>query len=193
MPQRFQLRIKDIFFFRDGRTVLAGPIEGGEKTIIEAGPAAILVNGEKTASVVIEPEMIASRALPMERLEMRAVATRDATGLSREMVETKECKLEGTMRFSGHRNLVGIDSPPADYVPDDMTLGPRLPEGWDGDAWMKSDGAAFFLRAWNKANARYAISEAEQFEVARTKLLEEIRAGGRQVEIRIKETHENRH
>src|SRR5206468_7899609 len=100
----------------------------------------------------------------------RAVSTRDRTGLSKEMVENKVCKLEGTMRYSGHRHLVGIDSPPSDYVPDDMTLGPRLPEEWDGDAWMKPDGTSYFLRAWNKGEARYAIASGTKYEEARTRL-----------------------
>ena len=61
------------------------------------------------------------------------------------------------MRYAGHRHLLGIDSPPREYVPDDMTLGPVLPEGWDGDAWMKPAGGGYFLRAWNKNAAPCAV------------------------------------
>jgi hypothetical protein len=183
MSLTFQLLIKDIFYFRDGRTVLAGPIEGGENTIIKPGPGVILVNGEKLATVLIEPEMIASRALPLERLEVRAVSTRDPTGLTKEIITSKECKLEGNMKFSGHRHLLGIDSPPSHYEPDDMTLGPRLPEGWDGDAWTDPQGGGYFLRAWNKREARYAVASGAKYEDAQTRLLEEIGHGGKKVEI----------
>src|SRR5207245_2593656 len=30
-----------------------------------------------------------------------------------------------------HRDLIGIDSPPLDHEPDNMALGPVLPDGWD--------------------------------------------------------------
>lgn len=188
MPDTFRMSIQDIFFFRDGRTVLAGAIEGGENVIVLPGSATILINGEKLANIHIEPEMIASRALPMEKLALRAVSTTDPTGLTKEMIQTKNCTLEGSMRFSGHRHLVGIDSPPRDYVPDDMTLGPRLPDGWDGDAWMKPDGGGYFLRAWNKTTARCAIAVGTKYEEARKRLLDEIAHGGNKVEIRLTES-----
>ncbi len=156
MPGKFHMLVKDIFFFRDGRTVFAGPIEEGEKAIVEPGPGTILIDGETFKTVHVEGELIPSRPSTQKRHEVRAVSTRDSTGLTQEMVETNECRLEGTMRYSGHRHLLGIDSPPSDYIPDDMTLGP-LSEGWDGDTWMRPDGSSYFLRAWNKANARYAI------------------------------------
>jgi hypothetical protein len=183
MHEVFHMSIKEIFFLRDGRTVFAGPIEEGELAIIEPGPAVVQINGKTLATVQIEREAIASRAQPLERLEVRAVSTRDPTGLNKETVATQDCTLEGTMRYSGHRHLVGIDSPPPDFVPDDMTLGPRLPDGWDGDAWMKPGGSSYFLRAWNKAHARCATAQDAKYEDARTRLLAAIAAGGRKVEI----------
>ena len=42
------------------------------------------------------------------------------------------------------RHLLGIESPPADHVADPSTLGPVLPEGWDGDAWIAAKGDHFF-------------------------------------------------
>jgi hypothetical protein len=189
MADTFQMSIRDVFFLRDGRTVLAGPIDGGEKVIVVPGRGVILVNGVELATVQIEPEMIPSRALlPVQRVDVRVVSTLDLTGLTRDMISTKECKLEGTMRVSGHRHLVGIDSPPADYIPDDMTLGPRLPEGWDGDGWMKPAGDSYFLRAWNKGQARYAVATGTKYEEARKRLLDEIAGGGKRVEIRATET-----
>jgi len=64
-----------------------------------------------------------------------------------------------------------------------MTLGPRLPDGCDGDAWTSLDESRFFLRAWNKAIARYAIGIGKRYEEARANLLDELNKGGRQVEI----------
>ena len=89
--------------------------------------------------------------------------------------------------FYGHRHLVGIDSPPQDFVSDDMTLGPRLPEGWDGDAWTKPKGGGYFLRAWNKADARCALGVGATYEEASKQLMAEITGGGRKVEIRVTE------
>jgi hypothetical protein len=191
MRGTFNMSIEDIFFLRDGRTVFAGRVDEGEIATIEPGPATVFMNGNKIATVKIEREVIASRAQPLEPLAIRAISTRDATGLTKEMVKTNECKLEGMMTYPGHRHLLGIDSPPKDYVPDNMTLGPRLPEGWDGDAWMDPANGGFFLRAWNKIQARCAIAQSSKYEEARKTLLDEIAQGGRRVEIRVTETKEN--
>jgi hypothetical protein len=185
VDKTFHMSIEDVFFFRDRRTVFAGRIAEGEVAIIEPGPATILIDGGKFATVQIEREVIASRALTWPRLEVRALSTREPTGLSKEMVATKKCTLEGAMRYAGHRHLLGLDSPPADYLADDMTLGPRLPEGWDGDAWVKPGGGAYFLRAWNKKEARYAVAQGGNFDEARTELLGQIAHGGKIVEIRV--------
>jgi len=87
----------------------------------------------------------------------------------------------------GHRNLVGIESPPHDFVPDRMTARASPPEGWDGDAWTSPDESSYFLRAWNKAAATYAIGKGDRYEDARAVLLDEIAKGGHRVEIRIEE------
>ena len=190
MPAKFHMRISDVFFFADGRTVFAGNIEEeerGAKLIMDPGPATILVDGNTFAMVNLEREVIPSRSV-IRKPEVRAFSTRDVTGLTREVTETKICTLEGTMRYAGHRHLLGIDSPPRDYIPDDMTLGPVIPEGWDGDAWMKPGGGGYFLRAWNKNAARYATAHGDKYEQAREKLLAEIAGGGKTVEIRATET-----
>lgn len=82
-----------------------------------------------------------------------------------------------------HRHLLGIESPPADHVPDPLTLGPVLPEGWDGDAWIAAKGDHFFLRAWNKSSSRVAYARAETYETARRLLLDEIADGSQTVEV----------
>ena len=188
MHEMFHLSIKDVFFLRDGRTVLTGPVAEGEMAVVVPGPANILIDGRQVATVQFEREAIASRSNPMERLQVRAVSTREQTGLTKEIVASHVCLLEGPMRYAGHRDLMGIDSPPADYIADDMTLGPRLPKDWDGDAWMKPDGAGYFLRAWNKKEARCATAHAAKYEEARQLLLDEIASGGKRVEIRMTES-----
>lgn len=191
MHETFHMSIKDIFFLRDGKTVLCGPIDEGEVALVQPGPATVFVDGTPITTIQIEREGIASRPVPMQRLEVRALSTSESTGLNKELVANRKCTLEGSMRYSGHRDLVGIDSPPADYVADDMTLGPRLPEGWDGDAWMKPGGGGFFLRAWNKAQARYALAQDATYEDARNKLLVEITGGGKGVQIRVRDLPTN--
>ena len=91
------------------------------------------------------------------------------------------------MRYQGHRHLIGIDSPPADYVADDMTVGPVLPEGWDGDAWMNPSGGGHFLRAWNKQTGRFAIGAGTKYEDARQHLLDDVRRGSRRVVVTVAE------
>lgn len=187
MAEKFHMRIEDVFSLRDGRTVLAGTIEEGEHAILIPGASDLLVDGRKLATVHIEPEMIASRPLSLKRLETRSVSTRDSISLTREQVANQVCTLEGAMRVIGHRHLLGLDSPPSDYVPDDMTLGPRLPVGWDGDAWIRPEGGSYFLRAWNKSAASYAIGCGNTYEEARRQLLEEVARGGRSVELPAKD------
>jgi hypothetical protein len=78
------------------------------------------------------------------------------------------------------RHLIGVDSPPEDHQPDNMTLGPSLPAGWDGDAWKRegTGGNSYWLRAWNKSTGQYAIVQASTYEAARQLLQERIGQGG---------------
>ena len=87
-----------------------------------------------------------------------------------------------------HRHLLGIDSPPPDYIADPITQGPVLPEGWDGDAWVKASGRAYFLRAWDKESHRVAYGRGSSYDDARRELLEDIASGTRLVVISIRET-----
>lgn len=82
-----------------------------------------------------------------------------------------------------HRHLVGLDSPPPEYIADPMTLGPVLPEGWDGDAWVEPRGRGYFLRAWNKGTARVAYGIGTTYEESRKRLLDDVAAGTRRAEI----------
>jgi len=79
-----------------------------------------------------------------------------------------------------HRQLIGVDSPPDDYTEDRMTDGPRLPEGWTGDAWTRQDanGSSYWLRAWNKTTGQYAVARADKYEAARLVLQKKISQGG---------------
>ncbi len=80
----------------------------------------------------------------------------------------------------GYRNLLAIDSPPEDHESDNLTEGPALPAGWDGDAWKreKKDSNSYWLRAWNKKTGQYAIAQASTYEAARQLLQKRIAAGG---------------
>ena len=78
------------------------------------------------------------------------------------------------------RHLIAIPSPPDDHESDNMTLGPVLPAGWEGDSWNKEDtsGNSYWLRAWNKSTGRFSIAQADKYESARQMLLDDIDGGG---------------
>lgn len=87
-----------------------------------------------------------------------------------------------------HRHLLGLTSPPADYIPDRYATALGLPEAWDGDVWVKSNGQAYFLRAWNVSNGRIAYGEGIRFDEARRALLADLADGTRRVKVSIQET-----
>ena len=87
-----------------------------------------------------------------------------------------------------HRNLIGLTSPPADYIPDRFASTLGLPEDWDGDVWVKSDGQAYFLRGWNVTSGRIAYGEGSRYEDARQHLLREMAQGTRRVKVSIQES-----
>ncbi len=86
-----------------------------------------------------------------------------------------------------HRHLLGVDSPPAEYVADPMTQGPILPEGWDGDAWVDPAGPGCFLRAWSKSTGRIATGRGKTYEDARRELLNDVGRGRRSVVVTAQE------
>jgi hypothetical protein len=173
------MAVVDIFRFGDGRTVFVGKIDEGDDAIVLPGKGDLII-GERKIEVELQSEMIDNSERRSDGL--RAVATTDPLSIPKNVTPSK-LVLKGKMRMRGHRDLIGIESPPREFVPDRMTLGPRLPDGWDGDAWTSPDEARFFLRAWNKAIARYAIGTGGRYEEARANLLDELNKGGRRVEI----------
>jgi len=89
-----------------------------------------------------------------------------------------------------HRHLIAIESPPDNHEPDDMTLGPVLPAGWDGDAWKGKDkaGNSYWLRAWNQKTTCYAIAQASTYVAARQILCADVAEGGsRKAVIKVRE------
>ena len=175
----FQMTVVDLFRFADGRTVFVGHVDPGEDAILIPGKCELSV-GHQTFEIEIQPEMI--HGVPGVTQGMRAITTTDSLPLPHDVLAS-QITVKGKMRMQGHRDLIGIDSPPHSFVPDRMTLGPRLPEGWDGDAWTSPDESSYFLRAWNKAAAAYAIGKADRYQDARAMLLDEIAKGGRRVQI----------
>jgi hypothetical protein len=69
---------------------------------------------------------------------------------------------------------------PIGYVPDPMTTGPVLPEGWTCNAWQAPDhGRGHFLRAWNDTTGQVATIQSENsYEEAADGLRQKIRHGG---------------
>ena len=87
-----------------------------------------------------------------------------------------------------HRHLLGLTSPPADSVPDRFAMTLGLPDQWDGDVWVKSNGRAYFLRAWNVETNRVAYGEGIKYEDARQNLLTDIDQGNRRVKVTTQES-----
>src|SRR2546425_456105 len=112
---RFCLRIKDIFSLEDGRTVLVGAVDGGENVIIKPGLCDVFVADKHVGTIDVQLE-IPQRSKPFEIHDLRAVSTRDAICMTQDEIKLNLCRLEGPMSFVGHRHLLGIDSPPTDYV-----------------------------------------------------------------------------
>jgi hypothetical protein len=206
------MRLEDVFHFQDGRTVFAGSIVGRVGRIPQC-MVEIWVDGtRRSLPFRIEGEMLAGgRGRPGENAS-RAVSTGELRCLDRgdlskglwelrtsrsdskaiEELTSRDSPFIGTFardserRETMHRHLIGLESPPDDYVPDPMTQGPVLPEGWDGDAWVDANPrrTGYFLRAWNARTNRVAYARGTAYESARRALLAEVSEGTRRVEVR---------
>jgi len=189
MEPNFRFEVEDVFRFRDGRTVFVGTLDPDTKTIVGRGPFEVWVDDQKVGIVIIEGQMIHSGpASDQRRRRNRSLSTAEPFRLTRDDLAGKRLVLQTNAALSArdlamHRHLLGIESPPPDYVPDSMTLGPALPEGWDGDSWEKVGGRGYFLRAWNKDLGRIALGQADTYEEARRRLMGEISTGTRRVAI----------
>jgi len=177
------IQVEDIFHFKDGRTVFVGSVENGPK-FFKRGRYGVWLDGEWRGSIDLEGEMLNGGSKVGRSGPLRSVSTTDKFRLDRESIANRSLVLKPTppseaRRSHVHRHLIGLKSPPPEYVADPMTLGPVLPEGWDGDAWEnvgRSGGS--FLRAWNKATGRVAYGDANSYEEARRLLLLKVSSGG---------------
>lgn len=86
----FRMRIRQTFCFRDGRTVLVGPVEGQEIPLRSCA-CELLVNGQVRQIIMVEGEMMPE---PRHELGYRSVASRDKLSISPQEVETQECFLQ---------------------------------------------------------------------------------------------------
>lgn len=184
----FRLHINEVFNLQNGKTVLAGSVEGDEEVIIQPGECMLLVNGQFRAKLNIDPELLNTPGNLWSFRKFRGVTTSDAVPIEIGEVKSHDVVLEGPMTIQRPRHLIGIDSPPDDFLPDPMTLGPRLPPGWDGDAWIAPQGQEYFLRAWNKSTAQFTIARATKYEEARAKLLNNLHHSPKHVVIQVSES-----
>lgn len=181
----FTMQVKDAFTLSGGRTVLAGIIEGVDDMIFVPGKCRLFKDGKEVAEIQGQQELFGRGRTDVEA--PYAIGTTDPIELSMEDVAMGKYVLTGKMRMREHRDLIGIASPPHHFVPDRMTLGPRLPEGWDGDSWTSPDESEFFLRAWSKSTGRCATARGASYEEARAALMQKIEEGGSPVEIKTRE------
>ena len=181
----YTMRIQDIFKFKDGRVVFVGEVDGDPR-YIHPGPCEIRVDGVPCGRIRVEGEMLASHGPGHPGGLMRSVSTLSTRIVDREWIALGRWELKSLSNPRGatmHRHLLGVDSPPPEYIADPMTLGPVLPEGWDGDAWVEPRGRGYFLRAWNKGTARVAYGAGRTYEESRKHLLDEVAEGSRRAEI----------
>ena len=194
-----RMQLTDLFRFRDGRTVFCGEVEGAAGYLPHS-LAEIVVDGEtRSVPFRIEGEMIPGPSTGAGS-GLRAVSTGELRCLLADSLKRGRWELrlypaggrpagphavdpDADRRAQMHRHLLGLKSPDRDFLPDPMTQGPVLPEGWDGDAWCGPPGKGYFLRAWNADDQRVAYGSGLTYESARTALLEEVRAGGRRVHV----------
>ena len=186
--------VNHLFHFQDGRTVLTGVFDRDPEKMVRLGRFGFWIDGECVGIIVIEGEAIVSgRNTEARRRRIRSLSTTEPIRFNWSDLAGKHLALKPITNSSKgnplmHRHLLGIESPPSDYVPDSMTLGPVLPEGWDGDSWEKAGGGrGYFLRAWNKGSGRIAIGQADTYEEARRRLMGDISAGTRSVSISLQQ------
>jgi hypothetical protein len=209
---QLNMRLEDLFHFQDGRTVFAGSILGTVGRIPQcmveiwvdgkARSAPFRIEGEMLAGGRGRPAANASRAVSTVELkcldrdvlskgvwelrsspsDLKAIEELNARDSPRGDALARDSERRGTM----HRHLIGLESPPDDYVPDPMTQGPVLPEGWDGDAWIDPNPRrpGYFLRAWNFRTKRVAYARGTTYVGAREALLAEVAEGTLRVEVR---------
>jgi uncharacterized protein YodC (DUF2158 family) len=78
-----------------------------------------------------------------------------------------------------HRHLIGVESPPHDYVLDNATIGPDLRDGWEVETWvLRGSDGPYWLRAWNKGTGRFAITISRTYMEAADNLREDVSRGG---------------
>jgi hypothetical protein len=206
------MTLEDVFRFQDGRTVLTGSIKGTGRRIPQC-TVEIWVDGEKrSVPFRIEGEMLATGRGRSGMNASRAVSTGELRCLDRENLSRGRWELrpspsvsqaieelnsrdeqqqgnstpDSERRENMHRHLIGLESPPENYVADPLTQGPVLPEGWDGDAWVDPSPRrpGYYLRAWNTRTGRIAYARGTTYESTRRALLADVAEGTRKVEVR---------
>ena len=86
----FKMKIAEVFRFRDGRTVLVGPIDG-TSAMLRACTCELLVNGVKRQEIRIEGEMMPGTA---HEQGYRSVSSKDAVQLQPSETATAVCILQ---------------------------------------------------------------------------------------------------
>lgn len=89
----FRMKIVDVFHFRDGRTVLIGPVEG-QQNFLPSCTCELLVNGQLRQVVAVEGEMISD---PCNELGYRSVSSMDKLTLEPHEIAGQECVLKALM------------------------------------------------------------------------------------------------
>ncbi len=187
MGNSYAMTLRDVFQFRDGRTVLVGEVEGHDG-YIPRSRFEVRLHDDLCGLLDVEGEMISHRLVVQGGTRLRSLSNTTTFALNREFLIKGPLILKSTEKLGGresqmHRHLLGVDSPPSDLLADPMTQGPVLPEGWDGDAWERPGGGDDFLRAWNKECGLVAYGRGSTYEEARRCLLDNLRDGSRRVVI----------
>ena len=87
----FEMAVKDVFAFEDGRTVFAGEITGGPN-YIKGCDCELLISGSPVARFRIEDEM-----MPLHKAQknLRSVSTTEKVDVALVQRSKGQCKLRG--------------------------------------------------------------------------------------------------
>jgi hypothetical protein len=86
------MEIEDVFFFEDGRTILAGTIEG-HPNFVRRMTCVLTIDGKATQELTLDGEELPERRQPNAGSLERAVGTADKVDLTPEIVYSHRCQL----------------------------------------------------------------------------------------------------
>ena len=98
----FTMEVKDIFSFKNGRTVIVGNVENGP-SYLPPGEVEVLADGERIALLRIEGEMLSGAGEIPRGAGYRAVSTDATRCFDRDFLKRKRLDLKSRARVPEER------------------------------------------------------------------------------------------